>query len=147
MLSSPTMIANGNFICHLDTSWAIYIQSKLRCSFPIAYVLYRGLQPLLLCSGLSKCSHEHVRSKHLATALSNLTKAIADVETLVAEMQAHRDPLASHICAARRAYRNLQDTKSGKRHANSARLRWQRACELGFRGTLTDWERLIAAGE
>jgi len=88
-----------------------------------------------------------VRSGDFANALSNLTKAIADVEVLISEMQAHRDPLASHIYSARRVYRGLRDTKSGKRHAMSARISWQRACELGFKGTLEDWERLIAAGE
>jgi hypothetical protein len=80
-------------------------------------------------------------------ALANFRTALAEVETLVADMQDHRDPLASHIYSARRAYRTLTDTKSGKRHAMSARISWQRACDLGFRGTLADWERLISAGD
>ena len=88
-----------------------------------------------------------MRPEQLSHALSNLRNAIADVEALVADLQTHRDPLASHIYTARRAYRSLRDTKSGKRHANSARISWQRACELGFRGSLTEWERLMAAGE
>lgn len=82
-----------------------------------------------------------------AAALANLSKAIIDVEALVTDMKAHRDPLASHIYSARRAYRNLHDTKSGKRHAMLARTSWQRAQELGFPGNLHDWERLIAARE
>jgi hypothetical protein len=88
-----------------------------------------------------------VHPDRLATALSNLTKAIAEVEILVSDMRAHRDPLAAHIYATRRSYRNLHDTKSGKRHAMLARTSWQRGCELGFPGDLHAWERLIAAGE
>ena len=83
----------------------------------------------------------------LAIALANLSKAIAEVEALVTDMKSHRDPLASHIYGTRRTYRNLNDTKSGKRHAMLARTSWQRAYELGFPGTLAVWERLIAAGE
>ena len=88
-----------------------------------------------------------MRPDQLALALVNLGKAMSEVEELIADMQNHRDPLASHIYIARRSYRSLRDTKSGKRHAMSARISWQRACELGFKGTLADWERLIAAGE
>ena len=86
-------------------------------------------------------------AERLAVALANLSRAIVEVEALVAELKSHRDPLASHIYSARRAYRNVSDTKSGKRHGLLARTSWQRACELGFPGTLSDWERLIAAGE
>lgn len=88
-----------------------------------------------------------MRPEQLAVALENLSKAMADMEKMIADMQSHRDPLASHIYSSRRAYRNLNGTKSGKGHAMSARISWQRACELGFNGTLADWERLIAAGD
>jgi hypothetical protein len=44
--------------------------------------------------------------------------------------------LASHIFVSRRLYRNMSDTKSGKRHHLSARLSWQQACTRGFRGIL-----------
>ena len=40
---------------------------------------------------------------------------------------------------------HLSDTKSGKRRAMSAQLSWQTACELGFRGSLDEWERLMGA--
>jgi hypothetical protein len=88
-----------------------------------------------------------MRLDQLAVALANLRKAMAEVEALIADMQHHRDPLAVFIYTARRSYRSLRDTKSGKRHSMSARITWQRACELGFRGTLADWEQLIAAGD
>ena len=59
---------------------------------------------------------------------------------------AEPDPLAVHIFVSRRQYRNTSDTKGGKRHATAARLSWQIACDLGFRGTLGEWERLLGAG-
>ena len=55
------------------------------------------------------------------------------------------DPLASHIFVSRRNCGRTNDTKSGKRHHAAARLSWQKACELGFRGTLGEWERLMDA--
>jgi hypothetical protein len=88
-----------------------------------------------------------VNPDRLASALANLSKAIVEVEVLVTDMKSNRDPLGSHIYGARRAYRNMNDTKSGKRRAMFARTTWQRACELGYRCNLADWERLIAAGE
>lgn len=60
-------------------------------------------------------------------------------------MRANHDPLASYIYSSRLVYRRMPDTKSGKRHAVAARLSWQRAMELGFRGDLHDWERLLGA--
>jgi len=58
-------------------------------------------------------------------------------------MRAESDPLAVHIFVSRRQYRNMPDTKSGKRSGTAARLSWQTACELGFRGSLGEWERLM----
>jgi hypothetical protein len=60
-------------------------------------------------------------------------------------MKAERDPLASHIFVSRRHYQNVNDTKSGKRHEMNARLSFDAACELGFRGSLDEWERLMGA--
>jgi len=60
-------------------------------------------------------------------------------------MRAEHDPLASHIFVSRRHYQNLSDTKSGKRRTTSAQLSWHTACELGFRGNLDEWERLMGA--
>ena len=81
----------------------------------------------------------------LQEALERLTKAMRDVETEVAAMKAEHDPLASHIFISRRHYRNSNDTKGGKRRELNARLSFNTACDLGFRGSLDEWERLMGA--
>ena len=68
-----------------------------------------------------------------------------EVKEAIEEMRSEHDALASHIIVSRRLYQRQSDTKSGKRHHLSARLSWQQACELGFRGTLGEWERLMLA--
>jgi hypothetical protein len=88
-----------------------------------------------------------MRAACLQAALERLTAAIRDVETELAAMKAAHDPLASHIFISRRHYRSANDTKSGKRREVSARLSFNTACELGFRGSLDEWERLIGAVE
>jgi hypothetical protein len=79
-----------------------------------------------------------MRAARLRRSLERLTAAIRDVE-------AEQDPLASHIFISRRNYRNVNDTKSGKRRDMAARLSFDTACELGFRGSLDEWERLVGA--
>jgi hypothetical protein len=37
----------------------------------------------------------------------------------------------------------VHDTKSGKRRDTAVRIAWQSACDLGFRGTLGESERLM----
>jgi len=69
----------------------------------------------------------------------------ADVESELSAMKAEHDPLASHIFVSCRSYRNVNDTKSGKRRETMARLSFNTACELGFRGSLDQWERLMGA--
>ena len=86
-----------------------------------------------------------MRSRELHDVLEKLTKVIREVEAVVGTMRVEHDPLASHIFVSRRHYQNLSDTKSGKRRAMSAQLSWQTACELGFRGNLDEWERLMGA--
>jgi hypothetical protein len=80
----------------------------------------------------------------LQNALERLSAAIRDVEAELAVMEEH-DPLASHIFISRRRYRNANDTKGGKRREMNARLSFNTACELGFRGSLDEWERLMGA--
>jgi hypothetical protein len=74
----------------------------------------------------------------LQDALERLTAVIRDVETELAAMKAEHDPLASHIFISRRQYRDAHDTKGGKRREINARLSFNTACELGFRGSLDD---------
>ena len=86
-----------------------------------------------------------MRGTRLQEALKGLTAAIREVESELAAMKAEHDPLASHIFVSRRHYRNVNDTKSGKRRDMNARLSFNTACELGFRGSLDEWERLMGA--
>ena len=81
----------------------------------------------------------------LHDALQRLNEAIREVENELAAMKADHDPLASHIFVSRRNYRNANDTKSGKRHEVNARVSFNTACELGFRGSLDEWARLMGA--
>ncbi len=84
-----------------------------------------------------------MRAARFQDVLERLTAAIRDVESELAAMKAEHDPLASHIFVSRRNYRNVNDTKSGKRREMTVRLSFDVACELGFRGSLDEWERLI----
>jgi len=86
-----------------------------------------------------------MRAAGLQDALERLTSAIREVESELTAMKAEQDPLASHIFLSRRHYRNVNDTKSGKRREMTARLSFNTACELGFRGSLDEWERLMGA--
>lgn len=61
------------------------------------------------------------------------------------QMRTEQDPLPVHIFVSRRSYRSMPDTKSGKRRDTAARLSWQTACDLGFRETVNEWERLMGA--
>jgi hypothetical protein len=86
-----------------------------------------------------------MRSRQLHDALEKLVKAIREVEAVVETMHAEHDPLASHIFVCRRHYQSINDTKSGKRREINARLSFNTACELGFRGSLDEWERMMGA--
>jgi hypothetical protein len=86
-----------------------------------------------------------MRVARLQNALKRLSAAIRDVEAELAVMEAEHDPLASHIFISRRHYRNASDTKGGKRREMNARLSFNTACELGFRGNLDEWQRLLGA--
>lgn len=86
-----------------------------------------------------------MRATPLLDALQHLISAICDVQHAVAAMKTEHDPLALHIFLSRREYRSANDTKSGKRSEVRARLSYSAACELGFRGSLDEWERLMGA--
>jgi hypothetical protein len=85
-----------------------------------------------------------MHAARLQDALERLTAAIRDVDSELAGMKAEHDPLASHIFVSRRYYRNVNDTKSGKRRGTTARLSFNTACELGFAAASTNgsasWE-------
>ena len=91
------------------------------------------------------CYSVHFIFEHHFYGLIRLTAAIRDVESELAAMKAEHDPLASHIFISRRHYRNAHDTKGGKRRETNALLSFNTACELGFRGSLDEWERLMGA--
>jgi len=61
-----------------------------------------------------------MRAARLQDALERLTAAIRNVETELVAMKAEHDPLASHIFISRRHYRNVHDTKGGKRREINA---------------------------
>ena len=84
-----------------------------------------------------------MRVARLQNALERLSAAIRDVEAQLAAMKAEHDPLASHIFISRRHYRNASDTKGGKRREMNARLSFDIACELGFRGSLDGLEAVF----
>lgn len=86
-----------------------------------------------------------MRANRLQTALDNLGAAVTEAQDALTEIRAESDPLAVHIFISRRQYRNMPDTKSGKRHEAASRASWRTACELGFPGTLAEWERLMGA--
>jgi len=86
-----------------------------------------------------------MRSRQLHDALGKLTKAIREVEAVVETMRTDLYPIVSHFFVSLRHYRNAQDTKGGKRREINARLSFNTACELGFRGSLDEWERLMGA--
>ena len=81
----------------------------------------------------------------LQDALTALGDAVREVNAAIEEMRSDHDPLASHIFVSRRHYRNAHDTKGGKRREVAARLSYSEACELGFRGSFDEWERLMGA--
>ena len=86
-----------------------------------------------------------MRPNRLQNALVALGEAMREVNAAIEEMRGEHDPLASHIFVTRRQFQNMCDTKSGKRHHLSARLSWQQACDLGFRGELGEWQRLMGS--
>jgi hypothetical protein len=86
-----------------------------------------------------------MQAGQLQKALKNLSAALREAESVLKAMRAEHDPLAVHIFVSRRQYRNMPDTKSGKRSETAARMSWQTACTLGYRGSLEEWERLIGA--
>ena len=86
-----------------------------------------------------------MRATRLQGALERLTGAIRDVEFELLENESRAGSAGvAHLCFTpplpeRHRY------KSGKRREMTARLSFDTACDLGFRGSLDDWERLMGA--
>jgi hypothetical protein len=93
----------------------------------------------------SICSGERMRANRLQNALKQLRVALREAEAALEELRGEHDALALQIFVSRRQYRNMPDTKSGKRSQTAARVSWQTACDLGFRGSLEEWLRLLGA--
>jgi hypothetical protein len=81
----------------------------------------------LLDAKTPRWSNEQYAAPRLQDALERLATAIRDAESELAAMKAEQDPLASYIFVARRHYRNVNDTKSGKRREMNARLSFNTA--------------------
>lgn len=86
-----------------------------------------------------------MRANPLQNALQQLGGAVREAEAALEEMRAESDPLAVHIFVSRRQFRNMLDTKDGKRSevpadelAEGARLAFVAAWETadGCLGTL-----------
>ena len=87
-----------------------------------------------------------MRSSQLQKALESLAKAIRDVDAALLEMRADPDPLALHIFLSRREYRRIDDhSKHGHHKERAARSTYRDACQLGFYGSFSEWERLMGA--
>jgi phage-related tail protein len=86
-----------------------------------------------------------MRAARLQNALEKLTEAMRDVENEVAENEGGTRPSRIAYLHFAPPVSNRQHTKSGKRREVSARLSYDKACDLGFRGSLDEWERLMGA--
>ena len=87
-----------------------------------------------------------MRASDLERALENLGKALRDVEAALEDMRSQRDPLGLHIFVSRRHYRNLEDfSKNGHHRERQIHGSFRIACDLGFAGSLGEWERLLGA--
>lgn len=84
-----------------------------------------------------------MRSNRLQKALESLSAAVDEARSALDEIRSEPDALATHIFVSRRQLRHLPDTKGGNRKERAVRMSWQTACELGFRDTLGEWERLM----
>jgi hypothetical protein len=85
-------------------------------------------------------------ANRLQDALRQLSAAIQEADAALEEMRAEPDPLAVHIFVSLRQYRYMARHQGRKRHAMAARLSWQAACELGFRGNARRMGKIDGCG-
>ena len=103
------------------------------------------VQPQLTTAPAYVQLNTSVGTHRLHIALKQLIHAIGEVEAVLEEMRAEHDALALHIFVSRSQYRHAPDTKSGKRGETSALISFRQALNVGFRGDLAEWERLLGA--
>ena len=127
-------------------SWLYFVIERFLACQPIveAWQRKRGPKPVVvlyrILSAVSRLRLDAVRKGASATRGSpakcprGTRDAMREVNAAIDETRKEHDPLASHIFVSRRVYQKKSDTKSGKWHHLSARLSWQQACDLGFRG-------------
>jgi hypothetical protein len=77
-----------------------------------------------------------------------LTTANARVNSLTTQLEAARaepDPFASHYFAARKTYRHACATanKGGAKIERALLSTYKTATDLGFKGSIRDWETLL----
>ena len=67
-----------------------------------------------------------------------------EVNAAIEEMRREHDPLASHIFVSRRQLSKRARHQKRQTASVSARLSWQQACDLGFRGILANGNDCLA---
>ena len=86
-----------------------------------------------------------MRAARLQNALERLTAAIRDVESELAAMKSEHDPLASHIFILTPSLSERQRYEEREASRDYGAIEFQSACDLGFRGSLDEWNRLMGA--
>ena len=96
----------------------------------------------------SECEYvqlNRMRSRQLHDALENLINAIREVEAVVETMCTVARPAGiTHLHFTPQLSERSRH-KRWKTPRDNARLSYNTACELGFRGNLDEWERLMGA--
>ena len=72
------------------------------------------------------------RTNRFRVAIKHLADAVRETEAALEEMCTDSDPLAVHIFTARRQYRNVPDTKGGKRSDMAAKRTWTKPTGFGL---------------
>jgi hypothetical protein len=84
-------------------------------------------------------------ARELRALLASATASVDRLATKVEAARAEPDPFASHYFAARKSYRYACQTanKSGAKIERDLISTYRRAMELGFKGSIRDWEALL----
>jgi hypothetical protein len=84
-------------------------------------------------------------ARDLQALLATATERVDDFATEVSAARAQPDPFASLYFAARKSYRRACDTanKSGKNIERVLISTYRKAMDLGFKGSIRDWEALL----